>query len=194
MSFVVFKKEEQDQFQHTANEAATSEKSSGLSMKIDVVPIPVSSEQVNVSMKSLQNNAIQNIKNQGKDLFQENKTIMTASAGTRLYQTADLYGQVLAVEDLIPMLTTAELTLRLSANRSGSHAHNTVMELKTGVLADLLDDTPDAKSEKITEVSVPSFEDNGRMFIGVKMSGGKHYIQKVDYEVSSTVDDQLHLK
>ena len=63
MSFVVFKKEEQDQFQHTANEAATSEKSSGLSMKIDVVPIPVSSEQVNVSMKSLQNTAIQNNKN-----------------------------------------------------------------------------------------------------------------------------------
>ena len=162
-------------------------------MKIDVVPIPVSSEEVDVSMKSIQNAAIKNIKQQGKDLFQSNQTIMTTSAGKRLYQTADLYGQVLAVEDLIPMLTNADLTLRLSANRQGSHAHSTCMELKTGILADLLDETPDAKSEKITEVSVPSTDEVGRMFVGVKMSGGKHYIQKVDYEVASAVDDQLHL-
>ena len=118
---------------------------------------------------------------------------MTTSAGKRLYQTADLYGQVLAVEDLIPQLTAADLTLRLTAERHGTHAHGTCMELKTGILADLLEDTPDAKNEKITEVSLPSSDEVGRMFVGVKMSGGKHYIQKVDYEVASAVDDQLHL-
>lgn len=192
MSFVVLKKEPQLQEQAVVNNI--SDKPSGMSMKIDVVPIPVASNEVDVSTKSIQNKAIKQIKQQGKDLFQSNQTIMTASAGKRLYQTADLYGQVLAVEDLIPMLTGADLTLRCSAQRTGTHAHSTVMELKTGVLADLLDETPDAKSEKITELSVPSFEDNGRMFVGVKMSGGKHYIQKVDYEVSSAVDDKLHLK
>ena len=192
MSFVVLKKEPQLQEQAVVNNI--SDKPSGMSMKIDVVPIPVASNEVDVSAKSIQNKAIKNIKQQGKDLFQSNQTIMTVSAGKRLYQTADLYGQVLAVEDLIPMLTGADLTLRCSAQRTGTHAHSTVMELKTGVLADLMDETPDAKSEKITELSVPSFEDNGRMFVGVKMSGGKHYIQKVDYEVASAVDDKLHLK
>tara|TARA_B100000676_G_scaffold306549_1_gene362996 strand:- start:832 stop:1413 length:582 start_codon:yes stop_codon:yes gene_type:complete len=191
MSFVVLKKE--PQLQDTSAPQSLNEKPSGLAMKIDVVPIPVSSEEVDVSMKSIQNAAIKNIKQQGKDLFQSNQTIMTTSAGKRLYQTADLYGQVLAVEDLIPMLTGADLTLRLSANRQGSHAHSTCMELKTGILADLLDESADAKSEKITEVSVPSSDEVGRMFVGVKMSGGKHYIQKVDYEVASAVDDQLHL-
>ena len=192
MSFVVLKKEPQLQDQAVVNNI--SDKPSGMSMKIDVVPIPVASNEVDVSKKSVQNKAIKQIKQQGKDLFQSNQTIMTASAGKRLYQTADLYGQVLAVEDLIPKLTGADLTLRCSAIRTGTHAHSTVMELKTGILADLLDDSPDAKNEKITELSVPSFEDNGRMFVGVKMSGGKHYIQKVDYEVASAVDDKLHLK
>lgn len=192
MSFVVLKKEPQLQEQAVVNNI--SDKPSGMSMKIDVVPIPVASNEVDVSTKSIQNKAIKQIKQQGKDLFQSNQTIMTVSAGKRLYQTADLYGQVLAVEDLIPMLTGADLTLRCSAQRTGTHAHSTVMELKTGILADLMDETPDAKSEKITELSVPSFEDNGRMFVGVKMSGGKHYIQKVDYEVASAVDDKLHLK
>tara|TARA_B100000674_G_scaffold151672_2_gene120794 strand:+ start:1962 stop:2543 length:582 start_codon:yes stop_codon:yes gene_type:complete len=192
MSFVVLKKEPQLQ-EARAPQVEQAHQSAGLSMKIDVVPIPVSSEEVDLSLKAAQNATIRSIKQQGKDLFQSNQTIMTTSAGKRLYQTADLYGQVLAVEDLIPQLTAADLTLRLTAERHGTHAHGTCMELKTGILADLLEDTPDAKNEKITEVSLPSSDEVGRMFVGVKMSGGKHYIQKVDYEVASAVDDQLHL-
>ena len=37
----------------------------------------------------------------GKDLFQSNRTRMSNNMGKRLYQTADLYGQTLAVEDMI---------------------------------------------------------------------------------------------
>lgn len=192
MSFVVLKKE--PQLQETSAQHALPKQQTGLSMKIDVVPIPMSSDQVDVSMKRIQNSKIREIKALGKDLFQSNQTIMTSSAGKRLYQTADLYGQVLAVEDLIPMLTSSDLTLRLTAHREGAQSHSTCMELKTGILADLLDEAPDAKNEKITEVSVPSAEDSGRMFVGVKLSGDKHYIQKVDYELSSTVDDQLHIR
>jgi len=194
MSFVVMKNQPEEQIVETSVEKSTSKQSSGLSMKIDVVPIPVSSEQVNLELKGIQNSAIQQIKREGKDLFHANHTIMTSSAGKRLYQTADLYGQVLAVEDLIPLLTQSDLTLRLSALRENSHSHGTCMELKTGILADLLEEAPDAKNEKITEVSVPSSENSGRMFVGVKLSGGKHYIQKVDYEIASAIDDQLHLK
>lgn len=191
MSFVVLKKE--PQLQETSANNELPKQQANLSMKLEVVPIPLSSDMVDVSLKRLQNDQIRKIKEKGKDLFQSNQTIMTSSAGKRLYQTADLYGQVLAVEDLIPMLTSSDLTLRISANRVGTHSHATCMELKTGVLADMLDETPDAKNEKITEVSVPSIEDSGRMFVGVKMSGGKHYIQKVDYEIATTVDDQLHV-
>jgi hypothetical protein len=191
MSFVVLKKE--PQLQETSAQDALPKQQSNLSMKIDVVPIPMSIDKVDVSMKRIQNDKIREIKSLGKDLFQSNQTIMTSSAGKRLYQTSDLYGQVLAVEDLIPMLTSSDLTLRLTANRTGSQSHATCMELKTGILADMLDEVPDAKNEKITEVSVPSSEDSGRMFVGVKMSGNKHYIQKVDYELTSTVDDQLHI-
>lgn len=191
MSFVVLKKE--PQLQETSANNELPKQQANLSMKLEVVPIPLSSDMVDVSLKRLQNDQIRKIKEKGKDLFQSNQTIMTSSAGKRLYQTADLYGQVLAVEDLIPMLTSSDLTLRISANRAGTHSHATCMELKTGVLADMLDETPDAKNEKITEVSVPSIEDSGRMFVGVKMSGGKHYIQKVDYEIATTVDDQLHV-
>ncbi len=192
MSFVRFKKE--TQLEEPQAQSIKPSKSSGLSMKIDVVPIPVSTEEVDVSLRNKQNQSIQKIQTQGKDLFMSNQTVVTQTAGTRLYQTADLYGQVLAVEDLIPMLTSADLTLRLSATREGSHAHGTCMELKTGILANLLDETPDSKNEKITEVSVPANDEKGRMFVGVKLSNGKHYIQKVDYEIASAVDDQLHLK
>jgi hypothetical protein len=68
------------------------------------------------------------------------------------------------------------------------------MELKTGVLANLLDKAVDSKREKATELSIAASPDKGRIFVGLKLSKGKHYIQKLDYEVSSVIDDSLHLK
>ena len=61
MSFVVMKNQPEEQIVETSVEKSTSKQSSGLSMKIDVVPIPVSSEQVNLELKGIQNSAIQQI-------------------------------------------------------------------------------------------------------------------------------------
>ena len=192
MSFVRFKKE--DQMQEQPKPQAAVEADSGLSMRIDVVPIPTGTTGVvDMELKQKQNEVISHIQKLGKDLFAPNKTVVSQTAGNKLYQTADLFGQVLAVEDLIPQLTSADLTLRVNAIREGSHAHSTCMELKTGVLADLLDESPDSKREKVTELNVSASPDKGRMFVGVKLSNGKHFIQKLDYEVNAT-DDTLHLK
>lgn len=193
MSFVRFKKEEQ--LEEVTKPQAAVDVDSGLSMRIDVVPIPTGTTGVvDMSLKQKQNEVISNIQGLGKDLFSPNKTVVSQTAGNKLYQTADLFGQVLAIEDLIPQLTSADLTLRINAIREGSHAHSTCMELKTGVLADMLDQSADSKREKVTELNVSASPDKGRIFVGVKLSNGKHFIQKLDYEVNATVDDSLHLK
>lgn len=193
MSFVRFKKEEQ--LEEVTKPQAAVDVDSGLSMRIDVVPIPTGTTGVvDMSLKQKQNEVISNIQGLGKDLFSPNKTVVSQTAGNKLYQTADLFGQVLAIEDLIPQLTSANLTLRINAIREGSHAHSTCMELKTGVLADMLDQSADSKREKVTELNVSASPDKGRIFVGVKLSNGKHFIQKLDYEVNATVDDTLHLK
>lgn len=165
-----------------------------VSMRIDVVPIPTGIVKSNFKKTKLQNEQIVSIRAKGKDLFQSNNTLMSMNGGKRLYQTQDLYGKILAVEDLIPMLTSADLTLRLNALRSGVHSHATCMELKTGVLANLLSAVGDHKGEKVTTVSIPSSPDMGRMFVGLKFAKGRHYISKVDYEVDSVADDSFHLK
>ena len=192
MSFVRFKNE--TQLEEPTNSEAAVETDSKLSMRIDVVPIPTGTGLVDLQLKEKQNGSIEQIQARGKDLFVPNKTVVSQRAGNKLYQTSDLFGQILAVEDLIPMLTASDLTLRINAVREGSHAHSTCMELKTGVLADLLDQTSDSKREKVTELSIGAAPDKGRMFVGLKLSNGKHYIQKLDYEVSTTADDALHLK
>lgn len=193
MSFVQFKREAQ--LEEPLPAKAAQDTRSNLSMKIDVVPIPQgATASVDLALKDKQNKAIMDIQEKGRDLFSPNQTVVSNNAGKRLYQTADLYGQTLAVEDLIPLLTESGLTLRVTAEREGLHVHHTCMELKTGVLADLLGTSPDSKREKVTELSVEANPEAGRMFVGTKLANGKHYIQKLDYELNSIEDDRLHLK
>jgi len=192
MSFVSFKRDAQlsASVQPTVeqNDLAT------VSMRIDVVPVPSRLLDTNMEKTKVQNASIVQIRDKGQDLFHSNQTLMSNNGGKRLYQTEDLYGKILAVEDLIPMLTSADLTLRLNALRSGTHSHATCMELKTGVLADALDESVGAKGEKVVSVSIDTAPEKGKMFVGLKYAKGKHYISKVDYEVDSIVDDSLHLK
>ena len=103
--------------------------------------IPTGSSAVDSTDKKQQTEAIQNIQKLAKDLFVPNKTVMSTSAGKSLYQTADLYGQVLAIENLIPMLTSNNLTLRVNA------------------LANMLHDTHDSKHEKSTELQIAADAD-----------------------------------
>lgn len=192
MSFVRFKPEAQLETESSPAPAVSD--ASKVSMRIDVVQIPSGTGDLKSVNKESQTKAIKSIQQLGKDLFHENKTVVSTQAGKRLYQTADLFGQVLSIEQLIPMLTDNGLTLRVNALRDGHNAHATCMELTSGKLADLLEEAADSKREKVTELSIPTGDEKGKMYVGVKLSNGQHYIQKLDYEIASTVDDSLHVK
>lgn len=185
------RKVDDTQFEDTP---AAAPGNSELTMKIDVVPIPTVSGAVDLQMKQRQNEAIPKIEKVGKDLFAANKTVLNSEGGKRLYRTSDLYNPVLSLEELIPMLTKNNLTLRLNAIREGTHAHTTCMELKTGVLFDMTKQAADSSNEKTTEVALKSAPDAGRIFVGVKCRKGNHYLQKLDYEVAPSFDDKQHLR
>jgi hypothetical protein len=169
---------------------------STVSMRLDVVPIPlgtlttVSSEKRNDQYK-----AIQAIKKKGKDLFFENNTVSSVAKepSHRLYQTADLYGEVLSVEKLVEDLKQHDLTLRVNAIRSGSHSQTTCMELTSADLQKVLTEDADNKKEKSVTLSLKA-TDGGSMYVGVKVArSGLHYITKVDYSVPTAVDTKLHI-
>lgn len=168
---------------------------SKVQMKIDVVPIPTgASTGSSVEKREAQQRSIHQIMTRGKDLFELNSTIVSDQGSNRLYQTADLYSESLSLEELIPMLTSSDLTLRLNAVRAGRQSTSTCMELKSGQLADIVEKTPlDERNEKTCSVSLATSKEKGSMFVGVKLKGGKHFIQKLDYEIHRDEDSKLHV-
>ena len=191
MSFITSKQNKV--MTETAGPSATR---SRVMMKIDVVPIPTGASLSNsIEKRAAQERHINQIKTLGRDLFEGNNAIVTEQGSSRLYQTADLYSESLSIEKLIPMLTANDLTLRLNAIRSGIHSSSTCMELKSGILADIVEKIQaDERNEKTTSVSIPTSKEAGKMFVGVKLKGGNHFIQKLDYEISSDHDDKLHVE
>lgn len=190
MSFV--RRSKVNQF---APKSAKPLKQSNLHIRIDVAPIPEgASAKRDPSAIANQLAAQEKIKSMGNDLFMPNPTIVSNTAGKKLYQTKDLYANVVSVEKLIPQLTASDLTLRINAVREGNHAHATCMELKTGYLADILQEASDANNEKTLTLSIDGHEEKGEMYVSVKEIKGQHYINKVDYGVEAHEDDKLHLK
>jgi len=190
MSFIRYNK--QPQFDEQPQEA---EAPKDLSIRIDVAPIPMgASKDVSSEKRAQQTQALEKVRQNGKDLFLQNGTVVSNTAGDRLYQTRELYSQNLAVEDLIPMLTSSNLTLRVNAVRNGVHAHTTCMELKTGILADLMQENSDNNGEKSTKLTLTNASERGEMYVSVKEVRGKHYINKVDYKINALEDDRLHVK
>lgn len=192
MSFINKSSESSIMQQETA---PTSVKESKVQMKIEVVPIPTGASNLSsIEKRDVQRNHINQIMTRGKDLFEENSTILTQQGSNRLYQTADLYSESLSLEELIPMLTEADLTLKLNAIRTGRQSSSTCMELKSGQLADIIQKAePDERNEKVCNVSIKTSKEKGSMFVGVKVKGGKHFIQKLDYEIHEEQDNQLHV-
>lgn len=187
MSFVRFKKEPQTEVKAVAP-------ANKLNIRIDVAAIPVGqSKTATLEDRETQTKAIEKLTKEGKDLFRVNETVMESTAGERLYQTKELYGQVMSVEDLIPKLTSENLTLRVNAIREGEHAESTCMELKTGQLANALEAAGDKNNEKTVVLSVTNQKHKGELFVTMKQTKGKHFINKVDYKIAVQADDKLHL-
>lgn len=174
------------------NSSKVQNTESKLYLQLNVVPIPKATGKYNPEQKEKQQSSIAMIQARGRDLFDKNSTRVTLENDKRLYQSEMLYGKVLSVEEMIPMLTAQDLTLRINAVRTGSDSHSTCMELKTGVLADLLEEAADSKGDKVSKIKLAD-ESRGSMFVALKEYKGAHYIQKVDYEVSKEVDDTLHV-
>ena len=86
MSFVRFKKQDQfDQPKQAVNEAVT------LHIRIDAAPIPLgASLDISQEKRESQTEALETVRKLGKDLFAENETIVSNTAGDRLYQTKEL--------------------------------------------------------------------------------------------------------
>ena len=190
MSFIKFNKQED----LPESAPAPAVKESKVAMRIDVVAIPTGSSVVSSQKRAAQAEAIAEVKNVGKDLFSENNTVVSETGSNRLYQTADLYNPHLSLENLIPMLTANDLTLRLNALRTGISSHSTCMELTSGVLADLVEKNKvDAKGEKSMSVNIKTNKEAGTMWVGVRANKKGHFIHKLDYEVTSIKDDELHV-
>lgn len=190
MSFI--RRNQQPQFEQASAPVKLSQE---LNIRIDVAPIPLgATEDISAQKRSMQTAAVQKVRAQGKDLFLQNKTVVSNTAGNRLYQTSELYSQNLPVEELIPLLTSSDLTLRINAIREGVHAHSTCMELKSGILADLLEETADNNKEKTAKITLTNATERGEMYVSVREVKGKHYINKVDYKINAIEDDRLHIK
>ena len=160
-----------------------------VSIQLNAVPIPKTTDKYSAETKAAQQTEIAKIESRGRDLFDSNPAKTSVHEGKKLYQSSLLYSKNLSVEDLIPLLTASELTLKVSAIRNGT---STCMELTSGKLADLIEQEADAKGDKIVKLQLPDGSTHS-MFVAIKQYRGKHYIQKVDYEVEQEVDQKLHL-
>ena len=176
----------------TESSSKAQDNDSKLYLQLNVVPIPKASGKYNPEQMEKQQSSIAMIEARGRDLFDKNSTRVSLNNDKRLYQSEMLYGKVLSVEEMIPMLTSQDLTLRINAVRTGTDSHSTCMELKTGALADLIEQSADSKGDKVSKIQLTD-ESRGSMFVALKEYKGAHYIQKVDYEVSKEVDDTLHV-
>lgn len=160
-----------------------------VSLQINTVSVPKKTGSYTPEKLQQQQIEIAKIEATGKDLFQPNKAKQSLQNNVRLYQSSMIYSKQLPLEKLIPLLTSNDLTLKVSALRNGT---STCMELTSGNLAELMETTADNKGDKITKLSL-SDPSHGSMFVAIKEYRGKHYIQKVDYEVDNEVDKKLHI-
>ena len=93
MSFIRYNK--RDQLAQPKKEAVEPVK---LHIRIDAAPIPLgASKDISSSKREAQTRALEKVRKLGKDLFSENETIVSNTAGDRLYQTKELYSQNLSV-------------------------------------------------------------------------------------------------
>jgi hypothetical protein len=165
---------------------------SKVSIGLDVVPVPTSTT-TNMSSESIskQTQALAELKKKGFDLFEENPTIVSKSQNNLLYQTADLYGRKMSVEEMLPIMKENNLTIRVNVNRMGHMSQNSCLELSAKTLSDALNETPDARGEKNCELNVHNVP--GIVYVGFSQYKGQHYIQKVDYSILESYDRKMHV-
>ncbi len=137
------------------------------------------------------------LRSNGKDIFEMNETRRVKSGGTTLYQTTEMYGTSMSIENIVETLKQADLTLRVNFNRPGAHSNTTCMALSAQTLQKLVNTTADAHSNKIAELRVSaetsaSVPRHGAFYVAITQKGTQHYLSHIDYKIMTQYDEMYH--
>lgn len=137
------------------------------------------------------------LRSNGKDIFEMNETRKVKSGGTTLYQTTEMYGTSMSIENIVETLKQADLTLRVNFNRPGVHSNTTCMALSAETLQKLINTTADAHGNKIAELRVSAetgakVPRHGAFYVAVTQKGTQHYLSHIDYKIMTQYDEMYH--
>lgn len=137
------------------------------------------------------------LRSNGKDIFEINETRKVRSGGTTLYQTTEMYGTSMSIENIVETLKQADLTLRVNFNRPGVHSNTTCMALSAQTLQKLINTTADAHSNKIAELRVSAETSakvprHGAFYVAITQKGTQHYLSHIDYKIITQYDEMYH--
>jgi hypothetical protein len=158
---------------------------------------PVCVNEYEPNSVSEQAQILQQLRTNGKDIFEMNETRTVQSAGTTLYQTTEMYGTSMSVENIIETMKPADLTLRVNFNRPGTHSNTTCMALTVETLQKLINTKTDATGNKIAELRV-SLESSatvprhGAFYVAITQKGTQHYLSHIDYKIMTQYDQMYH--
>jgi hypothetical protein len=158
---------------------------------------PVSTNEYDSNRVTEQARILSQLRLNGKDIFEMNETRVVQSAGTTLYQTTEMYGTSMSIENIIETMKPADLTLRVNFNRPGVHSNTTCMALSSGTLTKLLQTKADATGNKIAELRI-NVESNanvprhGAFYVAITQKGTQHYFSHIDYKIMSQYDQMYH--
>ena len=166
-------------------------------IKIDIVPIPVGTNEYSPKTVQQQTAALKEFRTAARDLFETNDCRCVMNAGTRAYQTQETYGTAVSMEKAIEVMNAHDLTFKINFRRPGVHGSTTCMELSAPLLERLLQESEDAKGMKTIELrcrsethaSVPR---HGSMYVSVAKAGAQHVLSHVDYHILSQYDDMYN--
>ena len=158
---------------------------------------PVGFNEYNKSNVEQQSSALKKLRQSGKDLFEMNETRKVQSAGTSLYQTTEMYGTSLSIENIIETMKQADLTLRVNFKRPGLQSNTTCMALSANTLQKLINTNADSQNNKIAELRVQAetaanVPRHGAFFVAVTKKGTQHYLSHIDYKIMTSYDNMYH--
>ena len=105
-------------------------------VKIDIVPIPVETNEFDPKKVAAQTAAQREFRTAAKDLFEQNDCRLVANGGNRAYQTQETYGTSVSMEKAIEVMNEHDLTMKINFRRPGVHGSTTCMELSAPFWSD----------------------------------------------------------
>lgn len=177
--------------------AASAASAETHNIKIDIVPVPVDTNEFSPKKVQAQTVALKAFRTAAKDLFESNDCRVVNNGGTRAYQTQETYGTAVSMEKAIEVMNEHDLTFKVNFRRPGVHGSTTCMELSAPLLERLLQESEDAKGMKTIELrcrsethaSVPR---HGAMYVSVAKAGAQHVLSHVDYHILSQYDEMYN--